>query len=788
MLNFRKKLLAVILTASMLVTMSQTVAWSAADDTADDTSSSQDADNTATKDDTSEDNSANDNKDEDEVKLLTDEEGLAQMKQYADNENFTLYVNEETTIFAIKVKADGYVWWSSPLNAEADGIAKKSQIKTMQSPFYFNYGDPVEHRPNKLTAVEGSISKKSFEVKQVENGVRFDYTFKKVGIMIPMQVTLEKDYFTVQILTQEITEEDITSADGSVLLDISLLANFGAAGKNDEGYIVVPDGSGAVINFNNGKQATQTYSGQVYGRDTSVGQLLKPAITEQVYLPITGSVIQNSTGKDHAFLAIADKGDTTATVRASVYGQSTTEYNTTWFDFTLRTQDTFYMGANNRKLTVYQAGNIKTEEIAVRYYPLEADDISYVDLANTYRDYLVNEKGLTNKTEGSTASYYLDLYGGTVKTQSIAGFPVDQETPATTYLQAKEILEKLADKGVDDVIVTYNDFNAAGIVGMISAGVDYSGTLGGKNDFTALSNFINEKNYKLFPSVDLMEFENSGNGYSFTLNAAKQVTKAYATQNNYDLAFGIPNQLTTITWTSLSPYYFPDLFKKVVDSFTKEKITNISLATATSNLYSDFSRGIYTRADSENILKDGYQSVKDSGMTLLGNSANAYALPYVDFLTDIPLYSSNYDLFDYDIPFYEIVIHGLIPYTTKAINASADASDLILLAFATGTPVHYDMMYADPNDFTDSEYDSLFYSNYKGWIDSSAQVFQLFKENISELTTQKIVSHKYLSTNVTETVFENGKTIVVDTANNKVSVDGNTIDLTQYGLKGETNE
>ena len=103
--------------------------------------------------------------------------------------------------------------------------------------------------------------------------------------------------------------------------------------------------------------------------------------------------------------------------------------------------------------------------------------------------------------------------------------------------------------------------------------------------------------------------------------------------------------------------------------------------------------------------------------TLLASGANAYALPYVDYLTDVPVTSSNFDLFDYDIPFYEIVIHGYLPYTTKAVNASANADDTIMLALLTATPVHYDMMYADPNDFTDSDYETLFYSNYKGWLE-----------------------------------------------------------------------
>ena len=205
-------------------------------------------------------------------------------------------------------------------------------------------------------------------------------------------------------------------------------------------------------------------------------------------------------------------------------------------------------------------------------------------------------------------------------------------------------------------------------------------------------------------------------------------------------------------------------------------------------LYSDFSRGNYTRNDTRDVLIDGYKQFKDAGMTLLADGANAYALPYVDYITNVPLTSSNFDLFDYDIPFYEIVIHGLIPYTTKAINASANATDTIMLALATATPVHYDMMYTSPNKFTDSDYDSLFYSHYEGWLEPSSNVYKLYKENLSDFTNQKITGFKYLSADIMETTFENGKKITVDTRKCTLNVDGKDIDLAQYGLKGETNE
>ncbi len=785
MVKIRKKILAVLLTAAMLVSMSSVVAWSDEQPATDDGTSQteQTTDDNASADDTKDDKS-DDTKD-DKKKLRTDEEGLADMSVIAENDNLKLYFDETTTNFAVQSKSDNYVWWATPLNADKDENAKTAQKKNMQAPLYVVYGDVSSHTSQRMNIYDASIKSDDFSVEQIENGVKVIYRLSKIEAEIPMTITLEKDNVNVSVITSEIKEQEATDTKGLVLLDIGLLQFFGAAGMEDEGYMVVPDGSGAVINYNNQRINAQAYSNDVYGRDTSIGVLTRPSKTEQVYLPVIGAVTNGEKSK-HGFMAIAKSGETCASVNATVSGQNSTSYNNTWFEFKVRAEDTYYMGT--RKLTVYEQGKINQPNLTVGYYPLSSENLSYVDIAEAYRNYLIEQKGFTDKNDNITNSYYLDLYGGTVKAQSIAGFPVNLETAATTYEQAQEIIKQLNDLGVDDIVANYNDFNGAGIKGMITADVNYAGTLGGKNAYKSLADYVNSVNAKLFASAGITYMKDSGNGYSYTLNACKAITKAYATTNNWDIAFGIPNQVRLVTKTTLSPYYWPDLYKKISTSFASEGIKTISLGDATTLLYSDYSRENYSRTDTMNILVDGYKQFKDAGFTLLASGANAYALPYVDYLTDVPVTSSNFDLFDYDIPFYEIVIHGYLPYTTKAVNASANANDTIMLALLTATPVHYDMMYADPNDFTDSDYETLFYSNYKGWLEPSAKVYKLYQDELKDFANLHITGYNRISGDEMETEFDGGKTIKVNTREMTLTVNGKDIDLAQYGLKGETDE
>lgn len=792
MRKLKQKLLVGILTAAIAVSAGSGVVWSEADDTALDTASD---DVAASEEEGAEEGADTEDEaaeGEAEDAPVTEEQALAEMKKYASNANLELYVNEATTQFAVKNLKSGYIWWSTPYDVDSDPIAMGAQIKTMRSIFYFDAGDPVNHNSSKTTAYEGSVSKDNFKVSEIENGVKFEFSFLKTSMYVPVYVTLLEDSFEVRIPCDEI-EENMMVEEGDntyVLLTLSLLSTLGAGRTDENGYMLVPDGSGAIINFNNGKTSANVYKANVYGRDLAVSIDKLPEKTEQIYLPVYGIVKENTAGDSNALLAVITEGDAYAQLNANVSGQATTSYNSVWPTFTIRSVDDYKIGTKE-PLNVYESGDIKLDDIAVRYYVMSQDTITYADLAETYRNYLINEQGLTAKTEANDNDLYLTVLGGTVKAQSVLGFPVNMATVATTYSQALEIVKLLEEQGIDDIDLVYKDVTDGGIVGQISTGIDYSGALGGYNDYKALSDYLSSKNYNLFPSLDIMEYGSSGKGYSFTLNSSKRITKEYATQASYWLSYGFPNYTTRGSWTILSPYYWPDVFQKIIDNFKYEGIDSISLNQATSVLYSDFSRenfdgtDYFVRHDAQQILVDGYKALNDAGISIHAQACNAYALPYVSSITDVPLYSSNYDMFDYDVPFYQMVIHGYIPYASKPVNASSNEDELLLLSLLTGSNLHYELMYADPNDFTVSEYDEYFYSAYQGSVENAGKNYKMFNDLVSSLSDKTITGYERLSATNLKTTYSDGTVIEVNTADGSFKINNKAYNLADFELKGE---
>ena len=791
MIQFRKKILIPLLCAGMLLTTGQSALSESPD-----SSVSSDADVADT--DTGNTGDAADGEDGEQESggstntHITEEQALASMKKYASTSSLELYVDEETAMFAVKNLADGHYIWSSPYDYASDEVvksdAKRSELLSSMIINSVKVTDVDAPATTIRSARYGSQGEGDTVIEQTDNGFKATVTFEDQGITIPYTVTLTDDHFDITVLVNEIHEVEMDSPEKiedstRSVVDLGLFSNLGAAYLDENGYFVIPDGSGAIINFNNGKQSMSEYTQKIYGKDLSVSQDMAPKKTEQAYLPILGIVREND-----ALLEVVTQGAAYATAKASVSRQKATGYNSAYFEFSLRTNDQYFMGAVNASaLKSYEQTIIPEKAVSVRYYPIAKAGASYVDVAKRYQQYLLDE-ALMSKKSGTASPLFVDFYGGTVKEQSVLGLPVKQQTAATTYEQAKSILEQLAALGVDDIVATYYDFNKAGITDKISGGADYASKLGGKSAFKALSDYCAATGITLAPSVDLMEFERSGNGFSKTGASVIGVTKAYATQGEYELAYGTPNDLRP-NWFILTPAYFEKAYGQVISSFSSEGFKAASFGKGTSIVYSDFSQSTTKRTSRQQAveyLKNCYDKVNRSGMTFVASACNDYALKYVDYIRDIPMYSSGFDITDQDIPFYELVVHGYIPYTTKAKNASSDADKLYLLSLATATPMHYEFMYENPNKFTDSKYETLFYTYYGGWIDLAAEEYRIFSENFSDAADSPIKDFKYISANVVECTFENGTKITANLENYSVTINGKAVELPERTWKGAT--
>ena len=238
-----KKTLAYMLCFSMIVSAGMTGVHSEEAPAEEDTSAADSADEAEEEEDDA----------EEEETPRTEEEAMALMTEVASNSNLKLYKNEDEGTIALEDLKTGKIWWSNPVDLETSN-AKKSQKDELASGMTLIYGEPA----SRATTVQTSKAKGKFKMKDIPNGIEITYTYAGPGITIPVQLTLEEDYLKLYVDTSAIEEKNPSTVDGQLVTDLAFMTTFGAAGLDEDGYFVVPDGSGAVINFNNGKTGLKT--------------------------------------------------------------------------------------------------------------------------------------------------------------------------------------------------------------------------------------------------------------------------------------------------------------------------------------------------------------------------------------------------------------------------------------------------------------------------------------------------------------------------------------------------
>ncbi|HHY09218.1 MAG TPA: hypothetical protein GX528_01485, partial [Firmicutes bacterium] len=241
------------------------------------------------------------------------------------------------------------------------------------------------------------------------------------------------------------------------LYTIKVLPYFGAAGVNEEGYIFVPDGSGALINLNNGKTYATAYSQRIYGNDFSFGRLADEATKTQVFLPVFG--LKRG---DDAFVAIVEQGASLARINGDVAGR-TNSYNTVGAEFIVMAMGQISMpGEDWRLMNIFQREPY-LGDFRIRIGFLKADAADYVGMARYYQSYLVEKHGLERRGVKDQIPAFLELIGSVRVKRPLLGVPLSVTEPLTTFSDAARIVAELRAGGVENLHLRYSGWLKGGL-------------------------------------------------------------------------------------------------------------------------------------------------------------------------------------------------------------------------------------------------------------------------------------------------------------------------------------
>ncbi|AEI43055.1 DUF5696 domain-containing protein [Paenibacillus mucilaginosus] len=659
----------------------------------------------------------------------------------AESAGLKLWVDPLTAHFKVEQKAGGQVWRSYPnpaaWPAETIGGTWKNNLL---SPIMAEYIDAANSKSQAklISWLEDKGALEGFQL--TKDGFQAAFRFTGTGFRIPVEVKLGADYVETTIRDEGIEEGKLS------LLNLKLYPLFGAEpSAGQDGYLLIPDGSGALIRFKPNLTGDKSvYRENVYGPDDAF--FTENLARDPVRLPVFGL----KSGQQ-GFVGVLTSGEEYAKVFAAPSGAlGSSNWITPEWQYRIK----FFQGTSRRGNTgffTYSKERFTATARTARYYFLEAGHSDYADMAARYRRHLTEEQGLKKLVpKSSHVPFYADLIGADSK----KGLLSDQYLKGTTTDEALQLVRDLRSKGLDNLIIHYTGWQEGGYSS--SGGLlPVDSRLGGNEGMKRFITEARSLDVPVFLTADYTINNNGKDGFWPVFHGRRNLAGTvieWENRENYERT------------TQVSPKFYAKLAEEDLPEYRELGASGLLFVNGIGQvLGSDFNSGYpATRGDVLQIHKDLLSRTRGELGAVAAENTNAYALGQVQHihrLTD----RHSFDLFvDEPVPFIQIALHGLVTYTADWANQRTDYRADYLRSVEYGAYPAY-VFTGSPSEALKGAYSqNRFSTDYRVWIGQAAEEYSRINEALGGVQDRFITAHRTLAPGVKKTVYEGGHTVIVN--------------------------
>lgn len=553
----------------------------------------------------------------------------------------------------------------------------------------------------------------------------------------------------------EVPYGEMRCENGTPLTYVSVLPMFGAAGTDREGFMLLPEGGGALINYNNGKLSQNAYYANLYGWDYATERTEVVSETENAF-PVFGMGQE-----DGSFICILEGASSYAGICADISGRYNS-YNYIYSKYNVLHYDKFNVSGRTAQLMYMYEKEIPHETIVQRYHFMEGCD--YVAMAHAYGDYLRKNPDLRSESASEEMPVHVELIGAINKVVSKAGFPVDSVVAVTTFEQSGDLIRELTESGIRDLHVRMTGWCNGGVRQKVLTGIHVLGELGGENGMKKLIASARDSGATLcFDGISCFAY-NSGftDGFTPFSNAARFTTREQVRLYNYDIVTYQQSDWQD-PYYLVRPSYAAQCAANLINGLSDRGAAGVAFRDVGNLLSADYY--VSNTVTRETVKGMNVQTLRDAvGKNLYVEikEGNDYAIPYADMITDMNLSGNAYAIIDRRIPFYQIAIHGMKNYTGESINLAGDHQTALLECAEYGAGLNFSFMKADTEILQDTQYSCYTAGSYDRWKEQLIPVILRYQREMSGLNRQKITGHDRLSADVSVTVYEDGTKVYVN--------------------------
>ena len=576
-------------------------------------------------------------------------------------------------------------------------------------------------------------------------------------------------------LVVEVPFKDLDFDPETPIYTITPLPYFGAGGADDKGFMLVPEGGGALINFNNGKTSQSSYYTNVYGWDMCVTRDAVVHNTRAYY-----GVYGVSEGDD-SFICILENGRAYAAIQADIAGKNHS-YNFVNAKYSICQREKYDVGdIANSDIYEYDLNLPQDEVLSQRYTFVNSG--SYVDMAKVYSQYLQKEyAGYLDLVSDTSTPVAIEVVGAIDKIKQIVGVPVRRPLKLTSYKEAEEMLADLTNLGLTNMHVKMTGWCNGGVQQKVLAKAKTISALGSKKDLQNVINATQANGNKVYLN-GITQYAYDSNildGFFSYRDAAKLISKqrtelfeyshvTYAQRENADLSYFLLH-------TDVADKFADNLVKAAQNYGAGASFQDLGM-----DLSSDFYRkNPHSRESVLNLQVEMLKNYNDNGSPLMINMGNDYAVPFCTMVTGMDLRGSEYTILDECVPFFQLAIHGRVDYTGDPININGNPENEVLYAAEYGAGLYFNFMKETSFATQKTLYTDYYGSNYDSWKSKMLEIYNRYNSELGHTFNQEMTGHDNLTSDVSCTEYADGTKVYVNYGYAEYSADGITVPARDY--------
>lgn len=688
-------------------------------------------------------------------------------RSVAEKGSLSLYVNTDTAEVCVCDGDTGRIWSTNPFLPSENGLTGVA-LRQLQSQLRVTYMDEIRNTIL-VNSYDACVRGKNFAIRTVkENGatvgikITYDFNDEAQRFRVPLVIKLTEAGFSAQIPVGEIEEYG-----SSVVSSIDVLPSFGASSGREDGYLFVPDGSGALISFADRYKNAENYDEPVYGFDYGTAMDSHPiTVPEGIRMPVFGMKRDQ-----YGFVAVITSGDALSRIKA-FSSQDRYGFSSVCGSYTVREVDDTGIseGGSLQRVVTMADKTMSSCDYCAEYTFLFGMDADYSGMARVYRAYLTDRYQLKRIKNNNASAPFLELFGRSFRKASFLGIPYRYTVKATTFEQAAEIYEALKERGINGTRIGLYGFSAGGYHKNVKK-EKFDSALGGEKGFSKLLDTVNDG--EVYVAYDMIHDYSAASSFFKRNIYIRGINSLVVTRNGSVLGNGAADN--TVRWLLKNGDAISDAVEILIQSLKDPKRCGILYTDMGYELYNDFSEK--APKDRQQLTGDYSSVLRKTQVAVDGvasDGANTYMLSGCEFLCEIPLAASEKEIISRSVPFYAMVLHGLVELSSKPLNSVADPDRAAAYCAQFGIGPTYRLTACAGEKLRGTALAFLYNSEYAGWEKTIERHALKISEMQHDLFNQTIKTHVFEG-DLSVTEYENGTVIVYNDSETPAVWHGKTV-------------